>query len=122
MPLATPELALGADGPVIEGFVVCELLRQASWSRSRPNLMHYRERNGSEIDIIVENRRRQLVGIEVKSAADVSGRDVRPLTQLRDRIGDRFAAGIVFYCGPEVLRLGDRIRGLPISSLWTPAS
>ncbi|MGH3813116.1 MAG: ATP-binding protein [Pseudonocardiaceae bacterium] len=119
--LATPELALGADGPVIEGFVVCELLRQSSWSRSRPSLMHYRERNGSEIDIIVENRRRQLVGIEVKSAADVSGRDVRPLTQLRDRIGDRFVAGIILYCGSEMLRLGDRIRGLPISSLWTPA-
>ncbi|MGH3799531.1 MAG: hypothetical protein ACRDTD_05225 [Pseudonocardiaceae bacterium] len=64
---------------------------------------------------------RQFVGIDVKSATDVSGRDVRPLTQLRDRIGDRFVGGIVRYCGSEVLRLGDRIRGLPISSLWAPA-
>lgn len=116
--LATPELALGADGPVVEGFVLCELLRQLSWSVSRPSLMHFRDRNRTEVDIVLENRRRQLVGIEVKSAADVGARDVRPLEDLRDRLGDRFVAGIVLYCGRDELRLGDRIRGLPISSLW----
>ncbi len=116
--LATPELALGADGPVIEGFVFTELLRQVSWSPGRPLLMHYRERNATEVDIICENRRGQVVAIEVKAASDVGGRDVRPLEVLRDRLGSRLATGVILYSGQETLRLGDGLRAMPISALW----
>lgn len=80
--------------------------------------MHYRERNTTEIDIILENRRRQVVAIAVKSAADIGARDVRPLTVLRDRLGTRLVAGVILYCGPETLRLGERLRAMPISVLW----
>lgn len=116
--LATPELARGADGPILEGFVITELLRQASWSTRRPTLLHYRGHDRSEVDLIVEDRRGAVVGIEVKAARDVAHRDIQALAGLRDRLGDRFTAGLVLHCGPESLRLGDRLHALPLHTLW----
>ncbi|MDQ2709222.1 MAG: hypothetical protein M3Z25_17015 [Actinomycetota bacterium] len=37
---------------------------------------------------------------------------------LRDRIGERFSAGVVLHTGPQASRLGDRLYSLPISALW----
>lgn len=116
--LARPELALGADGPIIEGFVFAEVLRQSGWSQRRTRLLHYRERDTVEVDLVIEDNRRRVIGIEVKAAVDVASRDFRHLATLRDRVGDRFAAGVVLHCGQHVLPLGDRLWAMPISSLW----
>jgi uncharacterized protein len=116
--LLRPELALGADGPIVEGFVFAEIIRQSGWSARRHRLMHYRERDTVEVDLVVEDDRGRVVGIEVKSAIDVAPRDFRHLTTLRDRVGDRFSAGVLLHCGQEVLPLGDRLWAMPISTLW----
>lgn len=116
--LARPELALGAEGPVIEGLVYAEVLRQLGWSQRRPQLLHYRDRGGVEVDLVLEDRRRQVAGIEVKAGVDVGPRDGRHLAVLRDRLGSRFTAGVVLHSGPDVLSLGDRLAAVPISALW----
>jgi len=116
--LNRPELALGVDGAIMEGFVHAELVRQSGWSGRRPALMHYRDRRGAEVDFVLEDRQRRLVAIEVKAGTDVGPRDVRQLVALRDRLGDRFAAGVVLHSGPDVLPLGDRLAAVPISALW----
>ena len=116
--LIRPELAKGADGPVVEGLVHAELLRQSGWSRHRPTLFHYRERDGAEIDLVIEDRAGRVAAIEVKAAVDVTGRDVRHLSRFRDRLGDRFVAGIVLHTGARALPLGDRLSAVPIAALW----
>jgi len=116
--LRRPELALGADGPVLEGFVYAEILRQCGWSAARPELSHYRDRNGAEVDIVVEDRHRRVAAIEVKSGSSIDHRDIRHLALLRDRLGDRFAAGAVLHSGPDVLPLGDRLAAVPTSAVW----
>jgi len=116
--LNRPELALGADGAIMEGLVHAELMRQFGWSRERPSLMHYRDRHGAEIDLVLEDRRHRVAAIEVKAGADVSHRDARHLITLRDRLGDRFAAGVVLHSGPDVLSLGDRLAAMPTSAIW----
>ncbi|MGQ0779056.1 MAG: ATP-binding protein [Pseudonocardiales bacterium] len=116
--LARPEIAQGADGAVLEGFVVAELIRQLGYSGTRSRLLHYRDRERAEVDVIVEAPDGRVAGIEVKSGADVAHRDVRHLATLRDRLGDRFVAGVVLTTGPTALTLGQRLLALPISVLW----
>ena len=105
-------------GPLLESFVSMELIKQRSWSQTQPTLRHWRDRNGAEIDLIVEDDSGSIAGIEVKAASTVSVGDVKHLQGLREKLGDRFTAGIVLYLGDRVVPLGDRIWALPVSVLW----
>lgn len=108
----------GADhlGPLLEEFVVCELLRQQGWSSTEYQLSHYRDRHGSEIDIIVETPA-GVVAVEVKSATVAAPHHFKHLKGLRDRLGDEFLAGVVLTTGMGQ-RAGDRLEALPLSTLW----
>jgi len=39
---------------------------------------------------------------------------------MRDRLGERFLAGVVLHTGPSGFALTDQIAALPIASLWSP--
>jgi hypothetical protein len=41
---------------------------------------------------------------------------------LQRRLGERFHAGFVLYCGDESLSLGTGLTCLPLSALWTTQS
>jgi predicted AAA+ superfamily ATPase len=116
--LLRPEIARGADGPIIEGFVLAELLRQASSAPDPPELAHYRDRDVEEIDIIVEGPDGRVAAVEVKAGSGAAPAAVRNLVSLRDRLGTRFVVGVVLHSGPEAARLGDRVISIPISALW----
>lgn len=115
--LMVPELARGSDGPIVEGFVLAELLRQSAVAADPPFLHHYRDRDGLEIDLVVEMPDGRIAAIEVKAGAGVPSA-VRNLTSSRDGLGSRFAAGIVLHSGPRATVFGDRIAGLPLATLW----
>ena len=106
-------------GPLVESFVVAELVKQAQWCDDPTTLSHYRDRDGHEVDIILE-RGREIVGIEVKASATPLPSDAKNLAYLRDRIGSRFKGGVVLHAGTHQTPLGDRIVALPISALWSP--
>jgi predicted AAA+ superfamily ATPase len=118
--LVRPETAQGEDGPLLEGFVAQEIRRQLEWSQNPAELMHYRDREGREVDLLIETSDGRVAGIEVKASATVRERDFAPLSFVRDRVGSRFVAGIVLYAGASMLSFGDRIAALPIGSLWRP--
>ncbi len=111
-------------GPLLETFVVGELMRQASFSSLRPKLYHYRTHAGAEVDVVLESRAGDVVGVEVKAAAGVDAKDLRGLRALEASLGDRFAAGVVLYTGSETVPFGARLFAVPISGLWaaSPAS
>jgi hypothetical protein len=44
---------------------------------------------------------------------------VHGLRVLRDKLGERFKAGVVVYSGEHTLPIDDRIWAVPISGLWT---
>lgn len=117
--LLRPEIALGADGPIVEGLVLAELLRQASSAPDQPDFAHYRDRDTVEIDIVVEHPDGRVAALEVKAGAGAAPGAVRNLVSLRDRLGARFTAGVVLHSGPQAAQLSDRILSLPISALWT---
>jgi predicted AAA+ superfamily ATPase len=112
----------GADhlGPLLEGFVVSELVRQQGWSDTKYQLAHYRDRHGVEVDVIVQTPA-GVIAVEVKAAAAATSHHFRSLKVLRDRLGDEFLAGVVLVTG-QGQRAGDRLESLPVSSLWACGS
>lgn len=117
--LAAPGTAQGADGPLLEGFVVSELLRQTAWSEAQPRVHHFRDRNGLEVDVVLEADQGSVVGIEVKSSGTVTAGDATGLRFLRDKLGPRFRFGAILHSGQQTASLGDRISALPMDALWT---
>jgi predicted AAA+ superfamily ATPase len=105
-------------GPLLEGFVVSELVRQTTWSEELVDVYHYRDQNKVEVDVVLENRRGQAVGIEIKAASTVRSEDFNGLRHLADRLEDDFLAGIVLYTGTTTLPFGPKLRAMPVSALW----
>lgn len=109
-------------GPMFETFVMTELARQATWNENPPRLYHYRDRDGREVDVVLERRDGSVTGIEVKTAASISSGDFRGLRHLRDKLGERFKAGVVLYTGEATVPFEDRLAAVPLCGLWAPAN
>jgi uncharacterized protein len=113
---------VATDAPVgglMENFVLSELARQLTWSRVSARLYHYRDRDQHEVDAVIEDNSGQIAGIEVKATETVRADDFRGLKLLQRRLGSKFRAGFVLYCGAESLSFGDGLTCLPISALWS---
>ena len=106
-------------GPIMENFVLGELVRQLSWANDPVRLCHYRDRDQNEIDAILERASGEVVAVEVKAAETVRSEDFRGIRHLARRLGDQLHAGIVLYAGRQALPFGERLCALPISALWT---
>lgn len=103
--------------PIVENVVLGELARQISWSTEPFRPYHYRDRN--EVDAILEHASGDVVAIEVKAAETVRSEDFRGIGHLARRINDQLLAGIVLHAGGTPRPFGERLRALPISTLWT---
>lgn len=108
----------GLAGPLLENFVVMELRKQTLWSRTRPQVFHFRTQNGQEVDVVLEDSAGRLIGIEVKASATISTYDFKGLRSLAEMAGSRFHRGVVLYTGTEPLPFGPQFSALPISALW----
>jgi hypothetical protein len=105
-------------GPLLETFVLQELRRQASWHPDPIDFFHYRDRDGFEVDVVLERGSTAVAGVEVKAAASVNEADFRGLRKLREAAGRRFAAGVVLYDGTAATPFGDNLFAVPLRSLW----
>lgn len=110
------------DGPLIgssfECFAVNELLKLASLSNDIPTAFHHRDRTGREIDLIFELQNRDLVAIEIKSAATVRAEDFRTINHLAAKVKNQLKAGIVIYAGARTVSFGNRRFAVPVNALW----
>jgi len=82
---------------------------------------HFRDRDGREVDIVLERDDGTIVAIEVKASATVKAGDFGGLRALAEACGDRFAFGVVLYDSADVVPFGDRLAAAPLSSLWNGA-
>lgn len=82
-----------------ETFAATEIRRQVAWQDNAPRQFHYRDRDGREVDVVLERRDGSVVAVEVKAAASASPADFRGLRHLRDKLGDRFKAGVLLTPG-----------------------
>jgi len=82
-------------------------------------LYHYRDHDGTEVDVILEADDGRVAGQEIKAASTVQARDGRWLGQLRDKLGRRFVAGLILHTGPHAAPVGERLAAVPIDVLWS---
>lgn len=114
--------ALTEFGHLLESFAVGELRKQISWLDEPVGLGHWRDHSdGSEVDAVVEFDDGRVLGFEVKANQRVAGKDLAGLAKLRDRLGDRFIAGVALSTGSRSYSTDqDRVHVMPLDRLWTP--
>ena len=108
-------------GQLLETFVFQELRRQASWHDDEIRLFHYRDKDGAEVDVVLERGAGDVAGVEVKASATVTAADFRGLRKLKAAAGKKFAGGVVLYDGETVAGFGDGLYAVPVGLLWETA-
>lgn len=111
-------VAEGRIGPLLENFVAMELRKQITWSETQPKLLHFRTQTGQEVDMVLEDARGRIVGIEVKASSSVGTRDFKGLKALAEATGSRFLRGVVLYTGNESIPFGTGLHAMPVNALW----
>ena len=114
-----PGAVSDAAGGLLESFVAAEIRRQLVWAQTPARLFHFRDRDGLEVDLVIESDDRRAAGVEIKAAGSVNLHDFKGLTFLRDKLKSRFTLGVVFYTGTQALPFGDKLWALPYSALWS---
>ena len=106
-------------GPLLETFVLGELLKLAGWSDDRYTFSHFRDKERNEVDIVIEDGRGRIVGVEVKASATVTARDFSGLRRLAAGAGEAFSSGLVLYDHDRTVPFGERMAAVPIATLWS---
>lgn len=83
-------------GPLLENFVVSEVLKLTTWS----------DRHG------------RVIGIEVKASATVRPQDLRGLRQLQEAVGYKFTQGLVLHDHDRITPFDEKLHAGPVSLLW----
>ena len=108
----------GKFGALLETFVFAEILKLASWADDRFEFSQFRDKRQNEVDIIIEDRRGRVTGIEIKAGATVTSSDFKGLRMLAEACGDRFVSGVVLYDHDKIVPFGERLHAAPLSVLW----
>lgn len=111
-----------ALGGLLETFVVNEVFRALPLQQTDIAAYHWRNRDGREIDLLLEGGGR-LVAIEVKASSEATERDFRHLDWFADKGpgAGRSVTRLVFHLGERANSFGPRRFALPVSALWASA-
>lgn len=107
-----------AFGQMLETFVYQELRRHASWQDGDIRFSHFRDKDGAEVDLVLERGSGQIAGVEVKASATVTTADFRGLRKLKEAAGRKFTTGVVLYDGEASVGFGEGMYAVPIRMLW----
>lgn len=86
-------------GPIFEGFVAAEIVKQQINQGRRRELYSFRDQRGLEIDFVVPAGSRGLILIEAKATRTVYPEAAKTLLSLAKNIGGRRATSIVVHAG-----------------------
>ena len=106
-------------GALVENFVTMELLKQSTWSETKPSLFFWRTASGREVDIVIEDREGRIVGIEVKAAGTLNRADTVGLRAMAEEIGSKWVRGVVLYMGTDVIPFSRNLHAVPLQTLWS---
>jgi predicted AAA+ superfamily ATPase len=104
-------------GPLLENFVLCQLLAWRETETPGPEISYWRTAAGEEVDFVIEWRGK-LLPIEVKASGRVSRADARSLESFAREYPEQCSLGILLYDGKEPRLLSDTVLALPLAVLW----
>jgi hypothetical protein len=106
-------------GPCFEGFVASELVKNQLNAGQRPEIYHFRDQQGLEVDLVVPGPAGSLRLVEVKSTRTVTPDIARPLVRLAAALKSREVDCVVVARagtgGPRTVAPG--VRGLSVEEL-----
>ena len=105
-------------GQLPETLVHQALRRQASWRADSTSFFHFRNRDGAEVEIVIERGTQALAGAEVKAGATVTSAEFRALRKLGEAAGGRFVGGVILYDGGTSVPFDDGLYAAPLRLLW----
>ena len=94
------------------------MLKLCTWSDQRLRISHFRTKDQDEVDLVIEDRRGRVIGIEVKASATVRPQDLRGLRQLQEAVGDKFVQGLVLHDHDRITPFDEKLHAGPVSLLW----
>lgn len=104
-------------GALLETWVYGELLKTMTMTEDPWNIYYYRDKDKVEVDFVLENHARKIIGVEVKASQTVSNQDFRGLRKLATITHNNWLSGIVLYNGNTCLPFGDNLWAIPFSLL-----
>ncbi len=105
-------------GNLIETWVYEQLAPLTDLGREW-HLFYYRNRDGKEVDFILENRKKDLIAIEVKASEGFKSEHLKNLRWFKEQFGsNRRIKSVLLYCGWETLLLSKDEYVLPMAYLW----
>ncbi len=108
-------------GPLFEGFVVAEILKQQQCAGRRREVYFFRDQRGLEVDFLIPMGGKRLALVEAKASTSVRPEDGKPVATLMASGRDYEARGFVVHRprpSAEPLRaLRPGVRALPLEEL-----
>jgi len=93
-------------GGLYENLIILEILKSLYNQGKRPDLFFYRDTHGNEVDLVIKQQR-QLIPIEIKSAATFNKDFLKGILKFRELSKDRCRQGYVLYNGKDKYQLND---------------
>lgn len=104
-------------GSLLETWVYGELLKMCTNNDEPWNIYYYRDKDQVEVDFILENHARKVIGIEVKAGQTIFNQDFRGFRKLATLAGNNWQSGIILYNGNQCLSFGEKLWAIPFSFL-----
>lgn len=101
-------------GKVLENYVFNELKKNLSFQPKSYELYYLRTQSQEEVDFIIEKSFNELIGIEVKSTADLKSNDYKNLIWLKEN-NPNLKLGVILYTGNKIIKLKEWLYAIPIS-------
>jgi len=106
-------------GPMLESFVVQQLICQAGWVDRDLKFSHYRDKDQVEVDLVIEQGRK-VWGVEVKKSSSLHSSDGAGLARLASQAGSNWQGGMLLYGGNNCYALSavENCFVVPLERLW----
>lgn len=76
------------------------------------------ENHPLEVNLLMEDGRGKIIGIEIKAKTTLSTNDFKGLRTLAELLGKRLHRGLIIYLGKNSTAFGKNLWTVPISELW----
>lgn len=109
-------------GPIFEGMVASEILKQQVNRGAGRNLYYFRDNTGLEVDFVVPGRERNLTLIEAKATATPVPAHAVPIARLKSRMEQYRATAYVVHTAtrsqPATTALSPGVKAAPIQEVF----